>query len=75
MSSSKTRQFCLFSNRWVIYLFSLYGLFTGSITAYVIALTFWIWLAEFTRIEIKLFTLCRHKQLNLKKVKFIALIH
>jgi hypothetical protein len=64
MSYSKTRHLCLFSNRWVIYLFSLYGLFTGSIIAYVIALTFWVWLAEFTRIEVKCF----------KKITFAALL-
>jgi len=70
MSYSKTRQFCLFSNRWIIYLFSLYGLFSGSTMAYVIALTFWVWLAEFTRTEMK--WLKKSKQI--KKTILTALI-
>lgn len=54
MTYLKTRRCCLFINRWSIYLFSLYGLFTGSTIAYVVALTFWIWLADFTWLEMKL---------------------
>jgi len=52
MSYAKARKVCLFSNRWIIYLFSLYGLFSGSTFAYVVALTFWIWLADFTKFEL-----------------------
>ena len=74
MSYPKTRHLCLFSNRWVIYLFSLYGLFTGSTIAYVIALTFWIWLAEFTRIEMKIFNQFASIHIKVKKITLAALL-
>ncbi len=70
----KTHQFCLFYNRWIIYIFSLYGLFTGSSIAYVIALTVWIWIANFTRVEVKYLEKIQHSQQNIKKVMLTTII-
>lgn len=74
MAYSKTRRHCLFVNRWSIYVFSLYGLFTGSTIAYVVALTFWIWLADLTRLELKLINNLNSKHHKINKAAIMALI-
>ncbi|MBF0264735.1 MAG: hypothetical protein HQL46_05640 [Gammaproteobacteria bacterium] len=53
MSYTKIHQRCLITNRWLIYIFSLVGLFTGSNIAYFIALTLWVWLDCVIRFEIE----------------------
>ncbi|RKZ92245.1 MAG: hypothetical protein DRQ43_09240 [Gammaproteobacteria bacterium] len=74
MAFSKKRRYCLFINRWSIYVFSLYGLFTGSAIAYVVALTFWIWLADLTRLELKLINKLNSKHQKLNKAAIMALL-
>ena len=74
MTYSKTRRYCLFFNRWLIYLFSLFGLFTGSTFAYVVALTFWIWLSDFTRLEMKLINNMSNEYQKTNKISIMALL-
>ena len=59
MSEKSTHQRCLTMNRWIIYIFSLIGLVTGSNIAYFIALTVWVWLEPVTEYE-----LSRVKKIN-----------
>ncbi|QBG35658.1 hypothetical protein [Litorilituus sediminis] len=52
MSAERKRQYLLHLNRAVIYLASLLGLFFDATTAYIVALTLWLWLPQCLNIEL-----------------------
>jgi len=54
MTIEKKRHYLLYGNRVVIYLASLLGVFFDANTAYVVALTLWLWLPQCILVELQL---------------------
>jgi len=54
MSRSKQRHYLLYSNRVIIYIFSLLGLLYDTNLACVVALTLWVWMPQCLRIELNI---------------------
>ncbi|RHW77677.1 hypothetical protein D1094_01675 [Colwellia sp. RSH04] len=54
MTTSRQRCYLLYLNRAVIYVVSLIGLFWDANTAYIIALTLWIWLPQCLQVELRI---------------------
>lgn len=61
MSIEKQHHFLLNTNRAIIYITSLIGVFFETNVAYILALTLWVWLPQCVLLEMNLLKLIRHE--------------